>query len=130
MKNLVLSLFFITLLFCLFFNATLKPEKPSLMTQEKFEYPPNIKSILDAKCWGCHNSEAKNLKAKSKLNFEKLVDLSDEKKSDKLDDILEVLEKGKMPPKKFLEKFPDKKITEEENKTVSDWAKATIDELP
>jgi hypothetical protein len=51
------------------------------------------------------------------------------KKITTLKEIAEVLEKGEMPPKKFLEKNPDKKLTEEQVKILTDWSKKEMDAL-
>jgi hypothetical protein len=37
--------------------------------------------------------------------------------------IVEALEKNEMPPEKFLDRYPDKKLSEEEAKMIMDWAK-------
>ena len=37
--------------------------------------PEDVKSVLDNKCYGCHNMEAKSDKAKDKLLLDKLGDL-------------------------------------------------------
>jgi uncharacterized membrane protein len=91
--------------------------------------PEDVKSVLDNKCYGCHNMEAKSDKAKDKLLLDKLGDLSKAKLIAKLGDIGEVAGEGAMPPEKFLEQKPEKKLTEEEQKLLVDWAENTADEL-
>jgi len=44
-------------------------------------------------------------------------------------DIEEVLDEGKMPPEKFLEKRPEKKLTDEEKDLLKSWAVTTADNL-
>lgn len=97
--------------------------------QEKFTIPEGINSILDNKCFGCHNTESTNDKAKEKLLIDKLADLSKAKLVAKLDGIAETVGKNEMPPEKFLAKYPDKKLTNEEAKQLKDWAQATSEEL-
>ena len=41
----------------------------------------------------------------------------------------EVIEEGKMPPKKFLEKNPDKKLTEDQTKLLLEWTKTESERL-
>jgi len=41
----------------------------------------------------------------------------------------EVVEKNEMPPKKFLERKPESKLTELEKKTLMDWAKKEAEAL-
>ena len=91
--------------------------------------PDDVKSVLDNKCYGCHNMEAKSDKAKKKLLLDKLGDLSKAELIAKLGDISEVLGEGAMPPEKFLEQKPEKKLTEDEQKLLVDWAEKAADEL-
>ena len=91
--------------------------------------PENVKSIVDAKCYGCHSPEGKSDKAKDKLLWDELSNLSKIKQISKLDNISEVVEKGDMPPEKFLESHPDKKLTDEEAKILKDWAISTAQKI-
>ena len=76
---------------------------------------------------GCHSSESKNVKSKGKLNFDKWENLSMMKKTGKLNDIIKTVKEGKMPPKKFVTKYPDKKLSEDQAKQIIDWAQKTMD---
>lgn len=91
--------------------------------------PEDVKSVLDNKCYGCHNMEAQSDKAKKKLLLDKLGDLSKAELIAKLGDISEVSGEGAMPPEKFLEQKPEKKLTEDEQKLLVDWAEKAADEL-
>jgi hypothetical protein len=91
--------------------------------------PENINNIFDKSCFGCHNTESKNDKAKEKFLIDKLPGLSKVKMVSKLDKINEMVEKNEMPPEKFLAKFPDKALTPEEAKALREWAVATSDLL-
>jgi len=96
---------------------------------EEVDIPENVKSVLDNKCFGCHNTEAKSDKAKDKLLLDKLDDLSKAKMISTLGNISEVAAEGSMPPEKFLEQKPEKKLTEEEQKLLVEWADNTSEEL-
>lgn len=87
------------------------------------EMPDNIRAIIDNKCFGCHNTESKNDKAKEDLNFSTFDELSLMKKVSSYNKIAEELEEKKMPPAKFLEHFPDKDVTTEERAALMEWAK-------
>jgi len=91
--------------------------------------PDDVQTIIDNKCWGCHNPEAQSDKAKKKLLWNELPDLSKSKIVSKLNDIHEVVDSSKMPPEKFLAKFPDKALTDEEAARLKDWAKTTVDDM-
>jgi uncharacterized membrane protein len=84
--------------------------------------PDDVKVIIEKSCFGCHNTDSKNDKAKEKLVLNTLDSLSTSKMIHALKEISEVVEDDEMPPAKFLEKFPDKKLTDAEKKLLMDWA--------
>ena len=88
----------------------------------KFSIPADIQPIIQKSCFGCHNKDGKNDKAKAKLLFDQLDTLSQSKLVGKLSKIAEVVKKGDMPPAKFLEKFTDKKLTNEEKQKLISWS--------
>jgi uncharacterized membrane protein len=86
------------------------------------DMPDDVKAIIEKSCFGCHNTDSKNDKAKEKLDLKTLGDLDTRKMIHALKEINEVVEENEMPPEKFLAKFPDKKLTDGEKKTLMDWA--------
>lgn len=111
------------------FTTDTKSERYTGNQSETLEIPDEVNTILDNKCFGCHNVEAKSDKAKKKLLLDELPTLSKAKMVAKLDDIHEVVLEGEMPPAKFLEKFPDKALTDEEADILRKWAKSASDKL-
>jgi len=93
------------------------------------EYPEAVKKVIDSKCLGCHSPEGRSEKAKEKLLWTDLLGLEKSVQVSKLDKIVEVLDKGEMPPKKMLEMHPEAKISEADSKILRDWAVATSDAL-
>lgn len=91
--------------------------------------PAEVNEIIQQKCFGCHNTDSRNDKAKEKLDFKTLDDLTAIKKVSAYNKITEELEKKEMPPEKFLEHFPDKNITEDERTALMDWAKKEAEAL-
>ena len=91
--------------------------------------PEEIGAILKTSCVGCHNAEARSEDAKKAVQFDLWDDYRVTKKIGILGKMGEVLEEGKMPPKKFLEKNPDKKLTEEHQKLLVDWTKKESERL-
>lgn len=84
--------------------------------------PDNVKAIIEKSCFGCHNTDSKNDKAKEKLDLKTIDSLETSKMIHALKEINETLGKDEMPPAKFLERFPDKKLTDDEKKILMDWA--------
>ena len=91
--------------------------------------PENVKAIIDNSCFGCHNTGSQNDDAKEKLDFKKLDGLSTIKKISAYKNIGETIEENKMPPKKFLQRRPEKALSEEQKKVMLSWAKKEAESL-
>lgn len=90
----------------------------------------NVKAAIENSCFGCHNTDSRNEDAKEALDFKKLEKLSTIKKIGAYSEIGETIEEEEeMPPKKFLDKYPEKKLTDEEKKLLIDWSKKEAEEL-
>ena len=98
-------------------SATNNPAKAKTV-----KMPDDVKAIIDKSCFGCHNSESQNEKGKDKLNLSTFDTLTKNKMIANYRKMAETLEENEMPPAKFLEKFPDKKLTDAEKKILIDWA--------
>jgi hypothetical protein len=107
------------------------PESPEPVPNpgEHLTIPDDVNAILEKSCFGCHNVDAQSDKAKKKLLLDELPNLSKAKIVAKLDDIHSVVEENEMPPEKFLAKYPDKALTEEEATRLKEWTKATAEEM-
>ena len=92
-------------------------------------YSGKVKAIIDNKCYGCHNPQSRSEKAKGKLDWTLLPSLSKIDQISRLGKIEEVMDKGDMPPKKYLEHKPQAKLTAEEAEALKTWAKKTSDFL-
>ena len=90
------------------------------------QYPAHVMAVIDAKCMGCHKPDSKNEKGKAKLTWESLQRIESDSLSRQLDAILIALEEGSMPPKKALEMRPERKLTDEEVKTLTEWAESSL----
>jgi len=97
----------------------------------KLDIPENVNGILEKSCIGCHNTESKNTKGKTKLNFDKFTNegYSKGKLIGKLNGIVKSMKKGSMPPEKFLKKYPDRGISAEDAKLLSQWASDEANKL-
>ncbi len=83
--------------------------------------PADVTAILEKSCIGCHSEDGNTL-AKSHFNFTKWNEYSAEERTSIGQDIEKMLTKDKMPPKKFLKNYPEKKLSGAEKKAVRDWA--------
>ena len=110
----------------LFFQATTKPESEPETTHNAMMLAPNmpadVKAIVETKCYGCHNVNSKNEKGKAKLDWDAFEANKKSKQLATKGKINEVLVKGDMPPKKFLENKPEGKLTEAEMATLMNWS--------
>ncbi|WP_321344118.1 heme-binding domain-containing protein [uncultured Draconibacterium sp.] len=102
--------------------GTNKPSKTNAM-------PDDVKAVIENSCFGCHNTDSRNEDGKKELDFNKLDSLSKIKMISTYKEIGEVLEKNEMPPKKFLERFPDKALSEDHKQLLLDWSKKEAEAL-
>jgi mono/diheme cytochrome c family protein len=114
MKKLIVSILVSGILLLVFQSFIVKPAPPS-------DIPADVEAILKTSCYDCHSSEGSNKKATIALNYDKWDGFKDSKKVSKLEAIGEVINEGKMPPAKYLDRNPDKGLSEDHKKLVSNW---------
>ena len=107
------------------FNNSDEVKSANENTSNEFSIPADVQEILDNSCYGCHNSDSKNTKAKLKIKFDQLGDLKTHKLVGKLGNVSEAIGKEKMPPKKFLQKYPESTLTAEQKELLINWAEST-----
>ncbi|MCF6333582.1 MAG: heme-binding domain-containing protein [Draconibacterium sp.] len=110
------------LILFLFVSFVVVPTEKTTDTSPR-KIPANVKAIIDRSCFGCHNTDSRNEDAKEDLDFKKFDTLTQFKMIGTYKKIGEMLEKQKMPPSKFLDRFPEKKLTDEETSVLMNWAK-------
>jgi heme-binding protein len=87
-----------------------------------YKVPENVQAIIDNSCYGCHNTDSKSKKGKMKLNFDNMEEYKLSKQIGKLMKISKTVKNGKMPKKQFIEKYPEKKLSEVETDILTSWA--------
>lgn len=92
-------------------------------------YPKQVKVVIDAKCYKCHSPEGRSEKAKQKLLWDELPKLEKAKQLAKLDEIIESIEKGSMPPERLVQQHPEAALTKEEARLLKEWADGAAEEL-
>ncbi len=102
---------------------------PQNDTETVFAYPISVVNVINNKCLGCHSPSGKSDDAKEDLMWEKLQGMDPADMVAVLDEIIEVLEEGKMPPKKIVAKYPHLKMSDEETTILKSWAEMTSNNL-
>jgi len=92
-------------------------------------WPDDVMVLLEHSCFGCHTNDGRNDKPKDALNFNKWEEYKLTKQIAKLNDISKIVKEKDMPPKKFLEKFADKKLSDKEIGVITNWANAEAEKL-
>lgn len=98
-------------------------------TIEEYKFPKKVKAVIDKSCYGCHSENGKSDDAKKALRWDLMQEYDKAKLVSLMDEIIEVIEKQEMPPKKMVEKKPELKPTEKEYETLSKWADKEADKL-
>jgi hypothetical protein len=91
--------------------------------------PDNVKAVIDNKCYMCHSTKGRSQEARDHLMWDSIPLYPKAKLIAKLDDIIDVLDDGKMPPKKMVEMNPDAALSPEELLALRNWAQAASDSL-
>jgi hypothetical protein len=128
-KYLILSTMIISGL--IFYSFTQKPNENVQTTDESaaFTVPTDVQKALDKACTGCHSNDASNAKAKMKWKVEDLSTMKTYKLAGKLSDMAKEINEDKMPPSKFVEKYPEHKLTNEEKTLLVNWATKESEKL-
>ncbi len=142
MKTLLQSIFTISLLILGALNIQAQPPaegkqgpppKPGLVFADddatSITFTADVMAIIDNKCYGCHSPNSRNEKAKEKLIWKDLQNLDPIDAVGVMEEMLEVLDEGSMPPEKMLERFPDKKLTDGEVATLKAWVESVQTKL-
>ncbi len=97
-------------------------ESGALSPQEvELNAPDKVFDILESSCFDCHMSTSKNEKARKKMSFDKFSKLSPMNLTAILNDLNKATKEGKMPPEKYLDKYPEKKLTQAEIEAIAKW---------
>lgn len=129
-KYFFVTAIFASLLVLVSFTRYNQPQDVAVVAQKAgLLIPDDIQQVIDNSCYGCHHTKSKATKAKAKLNFDKLGKLKLSKQVAKLSHIADVLKDDDMPPRKFLEKHPEKALTADQKKLMLDWAESTANNL-
>jgi hypothetical protein len=91
--------------------------------------PEEIGAILTSSCYDCHSTGSRSEDALKAVQFDLWDDYRVTKKIGILGKMGEVIEEEKMPPKKYLDNKPDRKLTEAQKKQVLDWTKKESERL-
>jgi len=103
--------------------------------------PLNVKQILIRSCYDCHSNQtqwplysyiapisvyiARDVEeGRDELNFSEWEKYDLRKKFKKLDEVVEEIEEGKMPPRQYIWLHPDAKITPEDLDAIRFWVES------
>jgi uncharacterized membrane protein len=101
----------------------------TLRQQAEITFPADVKAVIDNKCYGCHSKDGRSEEAKEHMMWDSIPLYPQDRQIEVLDDIAEVLEKGKMPPEKMIEMHPEAKLSPDQVTLIKNWAETTADEL-
>lgn len=108
--------------------------------------PSDIKNILVASCYDCHSNHTEHRwyeniqplgwwighhikEGKEELNFSEFNAYSPKRKKHKLDELVETVEKHEMPLNSYLWAHSEARLSAEQQKALTDWAKESAEGL-
>jgi hypothetical protein len=104
-------------------NASPFPSEPQP------DFPKKVTGILTKSCYHCHTTGSNAKKALDAYDFYKWEEYKLTKKISLLTKICEVVEKGDMPPGKYLKQHPENALSESDIKTICNWTKKESEKL-
>lgn len=131
MKTLIKISLLLILVIALFVRARYSDHARDMSArqQEGITFPTDVKAVIDNKCYGCHSMDGKSAEAKEDMMWDSIPLYPKDRQIAVLDDISEVLEKGKMPPEKMIQMHPEAALTPEQIALLRNWAETTADDL-
>lgn len=129
MNKLLLFLILSMIGIALLSSFNLKHTQLAESQNSAFTVPENIDVIFSKSCYSCHSVESTTYKAKMKLKLDELETMKLSKLISKLNKIAKEVGKGDMPTKKFAKNYPDKMPTDEDKKTLINWARNSAKKL-
>jgi len=109
------------------------------------ELPPEVQDILVESCFDCHSNETEwpwysriapgsflitrdVIQGRKRLNFSDFSNMDANDSSDVANEIVEMLEEGKMPLLPYLLLHPDASLSDSESATLIAWAESLYPE--
>ncbi len=105
-------------------NGTMKKSQ-----KENIVIPSGVHAVIMKHCYMCHNMKSHSEKSKKKLNFDLLTHMALPEMVAKLQNVADVLNNDKMPPKKFLAAHPEKALNTKDKSLLIVWAISSADSL-
>ena len=122
MKKSILMMLLPALAIVIFIAAQQPVQGPKSIAEDiELGWPDEVMLVFKRSCFDCHTAESGNIKGKSKLNFSKWENYKLTKKIGKLSNIAEDVKENNMPPKKYLNDYPDRALSDEEVKLIVEY---------
>lgn len=127
-------------------DKNIASERSDMHLSAQVELPNKIEATLDAACYDCHSNTtrypwyaelapiswwiAEHVEhGKGHLNFSEYGNYSTDKKIHKLEEVIEYTENRKMPLPSYLTQHPEARMSQDEVKELTDWARSLKAEL-
>lgn len=108
-----------------------------------FSANPQVAQILASSCFDCHSEERETAwyvkiapsywfsgSARENLNFTNWKDYDAQRRSDEIEAIGRVVNRGEMPPWDYTVFHPAAELTNEQKDMVAEWAARNVETLP
>lgn len=127
-------------------NINAGPEAIAKDISTVFSIPDSVKNILQTSCYDCHTNNTKYPwyaaiqpaawwlndhieEGKKELNFNEFASFRIRRQYKKLDEIIKEVEEDEMPLSSYTLIHTDAKLSSEQKKTLTDWAKNMRDTM-
>ncbi|WP_276361847.1 heme-binding domain-containing protein [Daejeonella sp. H1SJ63] len=142
LKRKILLLLIAVLVIIQFFRPALNQSSAETPNDIFVHYaaPDSLRQMISTSCYDCHSNNTvypwySNIQpvawwlanhvneGKSELNFSEFATYKPKKADHKLEELIEMIEKGEMPLKSYTIIHGNAKLSADQQKTITDWAK-------
>lgn len=118
------AVFASVVLMMFFFITTTSGQTNKKSSGENKPIPEDVMKIVKKSCTACHSESTGSYMALSKINFTKWNGLTPEKQASDAKKMCKMVEKGKMPPKRYKKKNPETVPTSDDVNTICKWSES------
>lgn len=117
-----ISAVFVSLVLCMTGSSCSRSQGDGTVS---ISIPENVQAIIDTSCYQCHSAQGQSAAVRQKLDFDTLDQQDASQAIRKMVGIQETVERGRMPPKRYTDQFPERALSETDKGVLLKWAKET-----
>lgn len=121
LEKIILTTILVYLFIASIFNQEVMAQSEINNAAYEYSITNEVILIVEKTCSNCHASPGKSF-AMAKLNLDEWNTYTSEEKVKQAINMCYMIDKNKMPPKRYIKRHSENKLTQEEEDTICKWA--------